>query len=217
MSPFVHALWPATAAFPAVAGRVSGGTSSLTSNPPLDMTALPRTPGNVMVLAFRSESATHTGPSGWTLVGSLVYTALNDRLSIWRKTVAASEPAIPTFAQSGSDRCGWVCEEFSGAHGDVEAAFAEGIDPPSLSPAWGSAKTRWMTASSVAASSNTLTAPAGFTNQTDGASASSTADTRVRVAVADRTNEASSENPATWSETGTTFFPLAATIGVRPA
>lgn len=220
MSPTVFSLLsnpaPPPSTFPQVAGRASGGTSILTSDPPLDMGGLPRTVGNVMVLAFRSNSATHTGPSGWTKEVELAHSTAG-KMSVWSKTVAASEPSSPAFAQSGRDRCGWVCIEVEDVHGDVQVTIAEGLNPPSLTPAWGSAETLWLTACSVAASDNVLSAPTNYTNRTGGASAASTASSRVRCAMAQRENAAVSEDPAVWAVSGTSYYPIAATVGVRPA
>ena len=205
-------------AFPAREGATSGSTSSLTGDPVLDLSALPLTEGNVLVLAFRDEADDpHTGPSGWTKVDEALAADADNRMSVFRKTVVASEDDSPVFEKQGGSRCAWVCFEYSGAHGDVEAEVAEGLTPPSLSPAWGSAATRWVTAASVSASANTLTAPSGYDGQTDGASDSSTADSRKRTAMAHRENEAASENPDAWGASGTYYQPISATIAVRPA
>lgn len=211
----------ASAAFPQREGATSGGTSSLTSPITLDLTALPLTEGNVIVLAFRNEaggSGEHTGPSGWTKIADAVDDVDgDDRMSVWRRTVGASEASSPEFGTDGSSRCGWVAFEYSGAHGDVEAEINAGLTPPTETPAWGSAKTTWVTAASVASSDNTLTAPSGYGGQTDGASDASTADSRKRTAMAHRENEATSESPGAWGASGTYSKPITATIGVRPA
>lgn len=217
MSPHVHTLW-ATGAFPTLEGSTSGGTSSLTGDPPLDLSALPLTEGNLLVLVFRSDSEVHDGPSGWTKEADVTYDSPEtSTMSVWSKTVGASESDSQTFEQSSSDRCGWVCFELSGAHGDVEASIVEEYDPPNLSPAWGDAKTLWLTACGVSASDNTLTRPSGYSDQVDGASDPSTADSRSRCAMALRENEASSENPGSWGVSGDAYRALTATIGVRPA
>ena len=222
MTPFVmHLAAPEGGSFPPVEGRTSGATSVLTSDPSLDLSALPLTEGNVLLLAFRSNSVTHTGPSGWTKVGELQATGSDDKLTLWTKVVGSSEPSSQTFVISGSDRCGWTCLEVSGVATSegtwVATALAEGFDPPNLTIPWGSAKQRLVTTCSVGASANTLTAPSGYTNQVDGASDSSTASSRVRTATADREGEVGSENPAAWGESGTTFLPVSATIALRPA
>lgn len=218
MAPFVNVLWSNPSAFPGRVGTASGGTSSLTTNPSLDLSTLPLTEGNVMVLVFRDQDAGHTGPTGWTLVNDLYATTIGRHMSVWAKTVGAAEASSQTFTKSSSSRCGWVAFEYGGAHGDVEAVVTDAtLNPASLTPAWGSAKTQWVTACSVAASDNTLTAPSGYTGQVDGASAASTADSRARCAMAHRENEAASEDPGVWGASGTYFYEMSATIAVRPA
>ena len=221
MTPFVNVLWPAGApsAFPSREGATSGSTSSLTHDPVLDLTALPLTEGNVLVLSFRDEADDpHGGPSGWTKIGEAVDDVDgNDRMSCWRKTVVADEDATPAFIKQGSSRCGWVCFEYSDAHGDAEAAVGAGFTPPALTPSWGSAATTWVTAASISASDNTLTAPTNYDGQTDGASDTNSGPTRKRTAMAQRENAASSESPGAWSASGTYSKPITATIGVRPA
>ena len=218
MTPFVNVFWP-TGSFPDRVGVTSGATSALTADPTIDLTALPLTEGNVLVLAFRDEANNpHTGPSGWTKLAEAVDDVDgNDRMSVWRKTVAASEASTPSFVKQGTSRCGWVAFEYSDAHGDVEAEINAGLTPPTETPSWGSAKTRWVTVASISSSDNTLTAPSGYEGQTDGASDTDTQDTRKRVAMAHRENEASSESPGAWGASGTYSKPITATIAVRPA
>ena len=223
VTPFVMHASGAVTVFPPVQGRTSGSTSVLTANPVLDLSALPRDEGNVLVLVFRSQSATHSGPSGWTHRGThAVTTSLDDdKVSVYTKVASSSESASQAFTQSGSDRCGWTCIEVSGVATSEGAWFAiemgDGLDPPSVTIPWGALANRLITSASVGASSNTLTAPSGYVNQIDGASETSTAATRVRVATADRADEVATENPAAWNESGTTFHPASVTIALRPA
>ena len=203
-------------AFPSRVGSTSGATSDLTANPVMDLSDLPLTEGNVLVLAFRCESTTHSGPSEWTSRGVLAATGETDKLSIWSKVVGSSESTSQAFNKSGSNRAAWVIFEYEDAHGEVEVAFAQGLDAGVITPSWGEAMTTWVAVAGVSASANTLTAPSGYGSQVDGASVSNTLASRSRCAMADRENEAASENPAAWGETGTVFFPISAVVAVRP-
>lgn len=229
MTPFVNVLWPSAAveAFPQVVGTSGGGTSDLTSNPPV---TLPSTlaEGNVLLLTFRSSSDTHSGPddTGWTEVFNVTITPSTTpyRTSAWRKVIGATQANPVNFLQSGSDRCGYVCHEISGV-ATSEASYLEAsvvndgasLDPPNLSPSWGSAKTLWLAGLAIAASDNTATNPADYTDQVSGGSAASTAPSRAKVYAARREREAASENPGAWAVSGTYYVPTVATFGVRPA
>lgn len=210
---------PPPAVAPSLVSSSSGATSSLVSSPTITKPS-GLVEGNVLVLAFRNQAATHSGGDSFIKVGEVTTGSNGDHLSIWRKTVTSSEDASFNFSMSGSTRCAWVMLQFedarAGADG-IDVEFHESLDPPSLSFPWGSGLARVVTVASHGRTDNTLTAPSGYAEQVDGASASSDASTRTRVASATRQVDAGSENPGAWGTSGgTPVAPITATIGLRP-
>ena len=214
MTPFVNVLWP-TGAFPVVVSASSGGTSSLTSPVPITKPAS-LAEGNTLLLAFYNKSTTHSGGDGFANLFSVYHTGTTDQhLSVWTKTVTASEAASFDFDVHSPNRAGWWVLQFEGAVAFEYATANVDLDPPNLTLAGGSAKAMWLALLGHGASDSVLTNPSGYTDQVRGASNSSSADSRSACAVARRGVEAASENPGAWAASATAYYPVTATIGVR--
>jgi hypothetical protein len=221
VSPVVLILGSAAAqAFPVVAGMVGSSMGSLVTS---HVVTLPSSiaAGNRLLIGIRisGASTTVTTPSGWVLTASRESSSSAASSRVFSRVADGAEGASVTITTSDTRRSASIAARITGAT-DIEGAFvaADSLDPPSVSPSWGSAMTLWFTFAGTKRTDNTLTAPSGYGNQVDAESAANnTSAAHARAAMAYRTNEASSENPNTWGSTGTLDLPHSATIAVRPA
>lgn len=169
-------------------------------------------------------AATHTTPSGWTLLGTSAVGTL--RLSVFAKIAAGNENGtqvdIVTSASVlmaaqvvnlGSYRNSGVIQN------DVEVAFFQDAaatpnpNPPNLDPAnWAAEDTKWY---AVCGRQNTHVVSSYPTNYSDGVSTHCNAFGAV-VASATRDINASAEDPGTYTWTSSVAA-ISATIAVRPA
>ncbi len=172
--------------------------------------------GDLLMLVFRGGStATASTPSGWSLLSSIDSTTLGHTY-IWYKTASGSEGATVAIT-STNIRVAAIGYRISGWTGTPEIATSTTNDPPALSPSWGTADTLWIAGMTNRISNSSVTAaPANYSNLITIAENGSGATSRSRVSTANRSLTASSDDPGTFTTSGTIDSPEAFTIAIKP-
>jgi hypothetical protein len=203
-------------AFPTVAAFTNPDNNSVvTTNHNISLPAA--NPGDLYLLAFRTagDDVTHTTPDGWTLLATR---ASSGRTSIFWKEATGAD-TNPTIVSSASRRAAYIVHRLINGT-EIEGAFAASntIDPPSLSPTWGSSRTEWIALATCRANpSGTGTAPSGYSTVRDSDTGNPTSSTSHCVVTrAGKLAEASSDNPGTFGNLSGNDSPHAATVAVRP-
>ncbi len=178
------------------------------------------------LLAFSEvrTSGTWTPPSGWNEDYSQLGGLSTGELTMFSKTADGTEDyTTQTWTASTGTTAVWQVIKVNSWHGTTapEAATSSGdsvsVDPPNLSPSWGSENTLWIAvAGHTAISAAAFTAePSGYSNfQNNGASTGGSA---CSIATAVKTATASSEDPGTFTAGGSNRYWACFTVGVRPA
>lgn len=210
------------ALFPQVIDRIT--TASPTQQPTHTVnSATTVTPGNLLLLLVNAGDGNFTLPAGWSELLNLDTTTASHML--YYKVAAGTEGG--TFQITNSDTNEsmgtqlWQISNWYGTLAGVEAALTgdlstSTIDPPSLTPSWGSANTLWIFGAVAADDAVTVsTWPANYTNLTYVESGGAANDTQA-CAMGSRELAAASEDPGavTWSQSQRTD---AFTVAVRPA
>jgi len=229
MSPRVLVNWPsgvplAVAGTPVTSASVDN-TGSVVASLPTGIVS-----GEVLLAAFRLVGdRTVTTPTGWALVTEPDATMkTNGALFIFARDADGAEGATVTFTLSAGAT--WVAHAFRfegafGVTGGVEATLAYDDtaepNPPSITPAWGSAEDIVLAFGSTRRTDHDFTAPTSYAdllNVVANADASaSTGDTRL--VSARRTLTMATEDPGNFAKTGagTINRAQAATVAIRPA
>lgn len=169
-------------------------------------------PGELVVMLVRRANTIDTVGSGWnhsthTPGGSV----------LWRM-MDGSEGATVSVDGFGARRLIAWAWRFSGAHGDVESATAEGESSPTLEPSWGSAPNAWIAGITSHRDDRTFTQPSPWPTPVQLDTGGNTFGTnRVCGAASLDFFTAASTAPGTWTPSGTTSNPAGWTIAVRPA
>lgn len=177
--------------------------------------------GDGLIVLMRASSAPST-PAGWS---SLASRSSSGVTTIFSRIADGSEGATVAISFGiSSSRAASIAHRITGITKEsvtrLAAAFAGSntLDPPSLTPSWGSANNLWLALASTRRTDNAFTAaPASYGDlieQESNPSNSSTA--MMRVASATRQVAGSPENPGVFSTSGTTDNPHAATVAARP-
>lgn len=182
----------------------------------------------LLVFAAFNGLPTVTDPSGWTVLVSKTNT---DTYRIYAKIASGSEGSTVTVALSGANRAASVSYRLTGARSTIDTTATSSAtisissasdantatpDPPSLTPAWGSAENLWIAATFASDSSFTFSSyptnySLGQVNAQGGSQGNGTA-----VSVASRLLTAATEDPGTFttvtSRTRSTY-----TLAIRPS
>ena len=208
----------AAPAYPVEQSTSTGGSSSQVT---AHTVTLPTgySADDVVVVVFRNAAVGLTAPAGWETLDI----STTSSILLYRVMTGSEDPTI-TVTSNDARRSAWNAYRVSGV-AVAEATFivAAGefstLDPPNLTIPWGSGVgSLLLTFASTRRTANTLIAPSGYGSQLDAVSnadESSTGD--VRIASAQRTADAASENPAAWGVTGDTDSPHAGVIALRAA
>lgn len=173
--------------------------------------------GDILLIMFRTAGSdvTHTTPEGWTLLATR---ADSGRTSIFWKSATGSD-SNPVIEISAARRAAYIAERIIDGS-DVEGSFAASntLNPPSLSPSWGSSRTLWIAlATNRANPSGEGTVPSGYGNQRESDTGASTSSTdHCVVTRGDKSATASSDDPGTFGNLTGNDSPHAATIAIRP-
>jgi hypothetical protein len=171
----------------------------------------------LLIFMTSGANGTITTPAGWSLVGSAGGSPKG--LYVFSKIAVGNEDGTSvTVATSGSvSTCAWRVLCVQGPHATEAPAFAQvannfgTMDPPSLTPAWGSDENLWV-AAAWKATTAIAGVPAGYTD--GGQSANANANQRVRVAY--KVATAATEDPGVF-EAGGSVDRAVATVAVRAA
>lgn len=209
--------------FSGAAGGGGGGGGSATpaahaattlssQGPSFDM-ALPSgvVAGSLMIARIVTNDGQPVVPSGWTSLAA----ATRARLMYRFATGAESSPVTVTF--SSNSRCEARVTRYTGHHASAapeSSSTASGVstspNPGLVTPSWGTAATAWEVIARMGGSVTVNSYPADYSSgTTDGTGG-------LRLAVAYRSFEASSQNPGAFTISSSTDWD-AYTIAIRPA
>lgn len=158
-----------------------------------------------------------TVPSGWTQVSG---TSLSVLTTAFYRIADGSETTVD-IAFGTSTKCLSTLLTISPASA-IAGSFSTGtVDPPSLSPSWGSDDNLWLAVGSLRSTdavSSYNSPPTGFdlvsyTETADGG-ADSTAD--CQLFIASREEAAATVNPSAWGINGTASVPRSGTFAIQP-
>jgi len=209
--------------FPALQGAYqttySTGTGSISAALPAGIVA----GETLLMIACCAITATAPStPSGWTLVAAPPSSGGASTVAIFTKTATGSDTA-PTLS-SGTIR-GWAvwigrykdCFGVEGVSGPMQGIGGTTVDPPAISPSWGTTdKTRFIAVASLQSNANSLSsAPAGY-SEVSSLTAGVSADD-LAAAIAHKNAKLASENPGvfTFGSAGTGNGNCGATIALR--
>ncbi len=208
---------PAAAGFPTVAatngGNSGANVTSHTVNLPTGISS-----GDLIIVMFSNDGdATVTFPSGWT--NQLFSTASGtfNRFTVNYRIADGTEGSTITVTTSASEGSAHTTYRITGYTGTPEAstpATSGGSttpDPSSLTPSWGADDTLWL---AVQGNNGNVSVTAYPTNYSNGINNRWASTNGVGVGSAERTLNAASENPGTFTISASNSW-VAATIGVR--
>jgi hypothetical protein len=179
--------------------------------------------GNLLV-AFSSvrTAGTWALPPGWVEMDSQDSGGIGE-LTAFYKIADGTEGTTATFTAGTASTGSWHVRKISSWHGTTIPELAKStsggvagstINPPSLSPSWGSAKTLWLAIGGSAAESITASAyPAGYS---DGSwNNISAGGSSAAVGSAYLESQAASDDPGAFTTTASRWW-YAMTVGIRP-
>ncbi len=192
---------------------VEGTTTSASSGTQTHSVSLPSgvASGDLLLAFFLisqgAPDSIDAPPSGWTELFTMGE-ASGSACGCFYKVAAGGETAVTVTAPAENRNGIHVSYRLSGAGGTPEVATnASGIDPPSITPSWGSAETLFI-AFAVQKDDNLTGIPTNYSNEVR---REDTGDT-TEVSTARRLLTASSEDPGVFGGTGD----RSATIAVQP-
>jgi hypothetical protein len=212
------------AALPLGLTQIAAYTSTLSSTTAALVIPSGVQAGSLLIAILRPSTfantapASITPPTGWSLVTSH---ASGDGTYVYKKPVADGTEGGTTvnWTLASAMKSVFVFAEIAGAVGTIEATFADVLNPPSHSPAGGSADTIWIALVSCKRNDNAVTgAPTGYsglvTAESSGANSSNGGE--ITIGAAHKQATAASDDPGAFTTTGTvTNQPKSGTISVR--
>lgn len=173
--------------------------------------------GNLLVMIARLNTGTVGAPPGWSVLGDdgLLGATSTGSQAVFTKIATGSEGATANVSASGAAGCVAITYEISG-WSDVVALVADATeDPPNLAPWFGAQDTLWIAnmASLRTNDWSVSAAPTNYSNLLEAANPSVSASS-VGMVSAERTLNAASENPGTFTISGTLDSEDALTIGI---
>ena len=205
------AVRPAVSVFPVIVSSTSGaGSDNPTLTFPSSIAA-----GDLILIFFGSYSNGTPGtPSGFTAL----YAGGNE--AIFYKVAAGGESSgsVSITGATGTYNA-WIVYRITGSSRTIAPVYARyypnsqsiGHDPPSLTTGWGSKSVLWLAHSHNRASSQTYTAPSGYSGLWNSSALSGGAS----LATVWRTNIAASEDPNSFG-LGSPWYPSSHTVAVAP-
>lgn len=167
--------------------------------------------GDILVAIYAA-----TNPANWTNLQG--FSDMGGEMGTLYKVATGSEGSTVTLVGSSSVRTSWQVLLIRGGALPVEREVTNGtnsINPPSLSPSWGQAKTLWIASAINSGASFSITAaPASYSEFS--ANIFSSGGTSLGLASAIRQREAASENPGSFTGTEDGYT-RAATFAIQPA
>lgn len=210
-----------TCVFPATIDSTSGSeataTTSHTVTLPTGIVA-----GQLLLVLIGGENPSGTSfPAGWTELFDAGGSSAGWLAGAWRVADGGESGSI-TVTTTGSVKSAWIVYRFSNHNGTVEAATpvdqpgTASPDPPSLSPSWGSDKTKWLVAfAGESPSQRAVSAyPTDYADDQLTAGTGNTAGADATIGAASRLLETATEDPGAFSLGGTGNW-FAVTIAVQ--
>lgn len=169
----------------------------------------------LIIAEFLSNPGT-VSVTGWTFIqtdanGTAIFVSY-----LW-KLATGSEGATATLTTSNSVHGNYISYRISGwdgvtapATGTATTGSSSNPDPPSLTPSWGAQDTLWIPVEGHANTAAITTAPTNYTNLITISVNSSS------VSSAQRQLNAATENPGTFTSSGTPNTWVAQTIAIKP-
>lgn len=158
-----------------------------------------------------------TGPAGWAQLQAYATASQLRMYTWWIRDNGTLGGTNVTVTKPANSIGAWVVQRWRGCHastnpavGSTSGSYGAGANPPSVSPAWGAEDTTWVNVAALKGAKS-VTYPAGYT-----ANQSVQAATNTQVNSASRENNASSEDAASFTWSGSTYYGCW-TIGLRPA
>ncbi|HWO07476.1 MAG TPA: LamG domain-containing protein [Candidatus Paceibacterota bacterium] len=182
--------------------------------------------GDLLIVFFTVDDADTVSistPAGWSSTFDFEYSEVGGddaQSAVFYKIADGSEgSAVTITTTSGTGRSAHQSYRISGASGRVEWGTSQTAedasspitpDPPAVTPSWGAKDTLWLAVCSIVPENVTsVTAPASYTDILSNQSSFS------ESCSARRELNASSENPGTFSGSGTGFW-FANTLAIEP-
>lgn len=208
----------------AVAAGLTRRTPVSTIRRPAATTIVPTMPtgtvsGDVaIVFVHRAASNALTASAGWASV-----TSTSTHMEVFRRVMDGGANDTLTVTCASSRIMAAIAVAYSGQNAttpvDGAATTSNSINPPSLSPSWGSAAgTEFIVAAATGRTDNSLSLPSGYTDAFDVETiAASSTNGEITMMIGFRIAATATEDPATFGSTGTLDTERAATVAVRPA
>jgi hypothetical protein len=183
-------------------------------------------PGDLLIVLFTNDMAaggTTATPAGWTLVGTRAEGANNVRGSVFALDAAGTEDGTNVdFVTSANERAAaqviripankWEGNIASVSATSVSSGTTTTPDPPSHTPAWGTANTLWISYVGGGTNASVTNYPANYTNGLH--TVAGTGGTGASASSASFLSRAASEDPGTFTVPSNPN--VAFTIAVRP-
>lgn len=207
--------FPTTA--PATTTSFTTSVTSMAVNMPSSIAS-----GDLLIAAVGVRNAgTWTLPSGWNVLEEKAGGGGVGETGVWYKIADGSEGATQTWTAGVATTGAWHSFKITDWHGTTPPEYAStngdsaSVNPPSLSPSWGSDDTLWITLAGSSANAMTFSvAPTSFTGLTSTTASSGGGASNMGSAY--RQNATATEDPSTFT-TSTNRWWSSFTIGIRPS
>lgn len=178
--------------------------------------------GDLLIAAVGVRNAgTWTPPSGWDLLEEKAGGGTVGETGVWYKIADGSEGATQTWTTGTATTAAWHSFKVTTWHGTTPPEYTStngdsaAVNPPSLSPSWGSADTLWIALAGSSANTMSFTgSPTDFTGLTT--STASSGGGASNMGSAFRQNATATEDPSAFT-TSTNRWWASFTIAVRPS
>jgi hypothetical protein len=172
----------------------------------------------VVVFVHRAAASALTASTGWTSV-----TSTSTHMEVFRRVMDGGANDTLTVTCASSRIMAAIAVAYSGQNATTPVAGVattnNSIDPPSLTPSWGSvAGTEFIVAAATGRTDNSLSLPSGYANGFDVETiANSSANSEITIMVGFRSAATVTEDPAAFGSTGSLDTQRAATVAIQPA
>lgn len=212
-------------AYPSPGTPVQTQFATSVTSMPVNMPATVNAGDRLIAVVSVRNAGTFTRPSGWNELNAQTGGGGGvGKTTVFEKIAAGTEAGTtPTWTASTGTTGIWQVIRVTGAHAStpsevtVTSGDSSAANPPSITPSWGAADDLFIAIAGHAAISAAAwsAGPTNYTGfQNNGASSGGSA---VSIASATRQLNATSEDPGTFTVSGSNRFWAAATIAIRPS
>lgn len=190
------------AGYPSIRGSVQVSTqiAGSTFSPTLPSHSI----GDLLLVFFGYSQSSGMSATGWT--EQIETTSGNNGLALYSRVATGSHAITIDIATSIADSR-YIAHAYviSGTDGTISKSSAANIDPPSVSPSWGSDLTYWIAVAST--SSAPATGPTGFGNSVQTTNG-------ITLTTMDKNDNSATLNPTAFGAAGSN--PVTMTVAVKP-